>query len=59
MIKCKRRNVVLKGTAPTLLAEFGVIALVLRNYLTKEFDEEAVQEAMDSVYNYKREGKTC
>lgn len=59
MIKCKRRKVVFKGTAPTILAEFGVIALVLRNYLTKEFDEEAVQKAMDSVYNYEREGKTC
>ena len=59
MIKCKRGNVVLKGTAPTLLAEFGVIAHLLRDALTKEFDEETVQKAMDSAYNYKREGKTC
>lgn len=59
MIKCERQNIVLAGTALTLLAEFGMIAHSLRDALTKELDEEAVQEAMDSVYNYKREGKTC
>ena len=59
MIKCKRHKVVFKGTPLILLAEFGVIAHSLRDALTKEFDEEFVQEAMDSVYNYKREGETC
>lgn len=59
MIKCKRHKVVFKGTPLILLAEFSVIADLLRDALTKELDEETVQEAMDSAYNYKREGKTC
>ena len=59
MIKCKRHKVVFKGTPLILLAEFSVIADLLRDALTKELDEETVQEAMDAAYNLRKEDKTC
>ena len=59
MIKCKRHKVVFKGTPLILLAEFSVIADLLRDALTKEFDEETVQEAMDAAYKLSEEDETC
>lgn len=63
MIKCKRHNVVLAGTALTLLGEFGVIAHSLRKTLLREFDNkldaETVRKMMDAAYNFRGEDDPC
>ena len=59
MIKCERNDIVLVGDPVTLVAEFGLISLRLRESLSELLSEETVQSMMDTVYNFRKEGETC
>ena len=63
MITYGRDEVVLEGDPATLVAEFGMIAHLLRKALLYEcndkFEAETVRKMMDVAYNFWKEEETC